>query len=58
MQKQLDELLKQREADQAQILIHEQMLADYQQNENDQVTELEAQIDDLKAKLDKTEYII
>ena len=34
------------------------MLADFQQNENDQITELESQIDDLKAKLDKTEYIM
>ena len=34
------------------------MMADFQQNENDQVTDLEAHIDDLKAKLDKTEYII
>lgn len=33
-------------------------MADFQQNENDQVTDLEAHIDDLKAKLDKTEYII
>ena len=58
MQKQIDDLHKEREADQAQILVQKQMLADFQQNENDQITELESQIDDLKAKLDKTEYII
>ena len=34
------------------------MLADFKQNENDQVKELEDQIEDLKNKLDKTEYII
>ena len=58
MQKQIDELLKQRENDQAQILIFEQMLADFKQQENDQVKDLEDQIEELKAKLDKTEYII
>ena len=34
------------------------MLADFKQNENDAQRELEYQIEDLKAKLDKTEYII
>ena len=34
------------------------MLADFKQQESDQVKELEEQIDDLKHKLDKTEYII
>jgi len=34
------------------------MLADFKQNENDQQKDLEEQIDDLKNKLDKTEYII
>jgi flagellar biosynthesis chaperone FliJ len=34
------------------------MLTDFKQNENDQVKELEETIDDLKHKLDKTEYII
>ena len=35
MQKQIDDLLKQRENDQAQILIFEQMLADFKQQESD-----------------------
>ena len=39
-------------------MIFEQMLADFKQNENDAQRELEYQIEDLKAKLDKTEYII
>jgi len=34
------------------------MLTDFKQNENDQIKELEETIDDLKHKLDKTEYII
>lgn len=34
------------------------MLADFKQQENDQVKELEDEIDNLKHKLDKTEYII
>lgn len=34
------------------------MLADFKQNENDQVRELEEQNEELKNKLDKTEYII
>ena len=51
-------MLQQRESDQAQILIFEQMLADFKWQENDQHKELEDQIDDLKHKLDKTEYII
>ena len=50
--------MKQRDDGQAQILIFEQLLADFKQNENDQVRELEDEIEDLKSKLDKTEYII
>lgn len=34
------------------------MLADFKQQENDEIKILEDQIDDLKHKLDKTEYII
>ena len=58
MSTQVDQITKQRDEGQAQILIFEQMLADFKQNENDAQRELEYQIEDLKAKLDKTEYII
>ena len=34
------------------------MMADFKQNEGDHIKELEYEIDELKAKLDKTEYII
>ena len=50
--------MKQREENQAQILINEQMMTDFKQNEGDHIKELEYEIDELKAKLDKTEYII
>ena len=33
-------------------------MADFKQNEGDHIKELEYEIDELKAKLDKTEYII
>ena len=58
MQQQIDQMQKQRDEDAAQILIFEQMLADFKQNENQGAKDLEDQIEDLKAKLDKTEYII
>ena len=57
-EKQIEDLLKQREENQAQILVNEQMMADFKQNEGDHIKELEYEIDELKAKLDKTEYII
>ena len=41
MQSQMEQLTKQRDDGQAQILIFEQLLADFKQNENDQVRELE-----------------
>ena len=41
LQKQIDDLVKQRDEAQAQILIFEQMLADAKQQENDQAKELE-----------------
>ena len=34
------------------------MMADFKQNEGDHIKELEYEIEELKAKLDKTEYII
>ena len=41
-----------------QVLIYKQMLADFKQQESENMKDLETEIEELKAKLDKTEYII
>ena len=58
LQRQNDALRVDRDSNQAQILGFQQMMADQKQNENEHVKELYEQIEDLKHKLDKTEYII
>ena len=56
--KQLGELRESRDEAHANVLIQKQMLVDLKQQQIETVKDYEANIEELKAKLDKTEYIM
>ena len=56
--KQLAELRESRDEGQANVLIQKQMLVDLKQQQIETVQDLENEIEELKVKLDKTEYIM